>query len=124
MAIAYRHLVLGSPKQVMHFIKQRLPELDKEIEVLEAENEMWTKVDDRKGNDTPSEARGHLRARQYELSAKIGLAKWEVIVLGKLHDSYHPCPECKGFGETFYQEQGDTIAPRTCAGCKGTGTRP
>lgn len=123
MATAYRHQGLGSPLQVMHFLSQRMGELDGAVRRWEDEYEMWAKVDQRPGDAVPAAARGHLRARQRELADAMAAAKHERDTLRELYAAFQPCPECGGSGEYHVQYDQDDIRSYPCKACKGSATR-
>ncbi len=121
MATAFRHMGLGTPLQVMDFASRRMGELKRAIEDWENEYEMWAKVDSRPGDATPAAARGHLRARQRELSEAMAAAKHEQGILTELHAACQPCAACGGSGRYSIQnEDGSKSYP--CKVCGGSGT--
>ncbi len=123
MATAYRHQGLGSPLQVMHFLRQRMDEIEKALEGWKNEDEMWAKVDMRTGDAVPAAARGHLRVRQHELSDAMFMAKHELGILRELYEDYQPCPDCGGSGEYWVQYDIDDTKRHDCKTCKGSATR-
>ncbi len=44
MATAYKHMGLGSPKQVMEYTDQRIAEIERRLEDLGNELEMWKQI--------------------------------------------------------------------------------
>ena len=83
MATAYRHQKLGSIYQVNSFARQRLHEINKSLEELGAEKEMWQKV-----------------IEQLAACPKC-LGEGTVMVNYNREDyNIETCPNCKGSGKT------------------------
>jgi hypothetical protein len=119
MARAYRHIGLGSPKQVMDFCTSNMNELKEAIDDWEAEQKMWSVLDSRDTIDP--EIKKHLRARQKQLKQLIHAAERDRLIFARLRASFRPCSRCGGYGEIRYQIHQDESRLEVCTTCKGTG---
>ena len=122
MARAYRHMGLGSPKQVIYFCHQRLYELRERINALEDEMEMWEAIDRHLAGDIAhAEAIRISETSQYELVQQLNRARRDQAALALLIHSYRPCPACRGIGEICFQIDQDSSETKSCVDCNGTG---
>lgn len=122
MARAYRHMGLGSPKQVIYFCHQRLYELREHINALKDEMEMWGAIDRHLAGDIAhAEAIRISGTSQYELVQQLNRAQRDQVALELLMHSYQPCPACRGAGEIRFQIDQDSSETKSCVDCNGTG---